>query len=175
MRTERHFTLIEIIVAFAILSLIATLTGTVLFSVQQSWSKVKENTALLEDMVKLDRIANNVFRNAIPFHWPDENNKNKQIFKGRSDSLRLAYLHRINSEHENGIRFIELFLHENKLVTKYRDYPMTEENCNTEFWDAAPEIYKPESFFDKLRVAINAFVKWFKLFMQFIAANIDKG
>ena len=34
MRTERHFTLIEIIVAFAILSLIATLTGTVLFSVQ---------------------------------------------------------------------------------------------------------------------------------------------
>ena len=128
MRTERHFTLIEIIVIFAILSLIATLTGTVLFSVQQSWSKIKENTALLEDMVKLDRIANNVFRNAIPFHWPDENNKNKQIFKGRSDFLRVAYLHRINSEHENGIRFIELFLHENKLVAKYRDYPMTEEN-----------------------------------------------
>ena len=51
MRTERHFTLIEIIVAFAILSLIAMLTGTVLFSVQQSWSKIKENTALLEDMV----------------------------------------------------------------------------------------------------------------------------
>ncbi len=64
MRTERYFTLIEIIVAFAILSLIVTLTGTVLFSVQQSWSKIKENTALLEDMVKLDRIANNVFRNA---------------------------------------------------------------------------------------------------------------
>ena len=61
MRTERHFTLIEIIVAFAILSLIATLTGTVLFSVQQSWSKIKENTALLEDMVKLERIANGIF------------------------------------------------------------------------------------------------------------------
>lgn len=128
MRTERYFTLIEIIVAFAILSLIVTLTGTVLFSVQQSWSKIKENTALLEDIVKLDRIANNVFRNAVPFHWPDENNKNKQIFKGKGDSVRLAYLHRINSEHENGIRFIEIFLWENKLVAKYRDYPMTEEN-----------------------------------------------
>lgn len=128
MRTERYFSLIEIIVAFAILSLLATLISTVLFSVQKSWSKIQENTALLEDMVKLDRIANNVFRNAVPFYWPDENNKNKQIFKGKSDFVRLAYLHRINSEHENGIRFIELFLRRNKLVAKYRDYPIMEEN-----------------------------------------------
>ena len=102
--------------------------STVLFSVQKSWSKIQENTALLEDMVKLDRIANNVFRNAVPFYWPDENNKNRQIFKGKSDFVRLAYLHRINSEHENGIRFIELFLRRNKLVAKYRDYPIMEEN-----------------------------------------------
>lgn len=128
MRTERYFSLIEIIVAFAILSLLATLISTVLFSVQKSWSKIQENTALLEDMVKLDRIANNVFRNAVPFYWPDENNKNRQIFKGKSDFVRLAYLHRINSEHENGIRFIELFLKRNKLVAKYRDYPIMEEN-----------------------------------------------
>ena len=128
MRTERYFSLIEIIVAFAILSLLATLISTVLFSVQKSWSKIQENTALLEDMVKLDRIANNVFRNAVPFYWPDENNKNRQIFKGKSDFVRLAYLHRINSEHEKGIRFIELFLRRNKLVAKYRDYPIMEEN-----------------------------------------------
>lgn len=128
MRTERYFSLIEIIVAFAILSLLATLISTVLFSVQKSWSRIQENTALLEDMVKLDRIANNVFRNAVPFYWPDENNKNRQIFKGKSDSVRLAYLHRINSEHENGIRFIELFLRRNKLVARYRDYPIMEEN-----------------------------------------------
>ena len=128
MRTERYFSLIEIIVAFAILSLLAMLISTVLFSVQKSWSKIQENTALLEDMVKLDRIANNVFRNAVPFYWPEENNKNRQIFKGKSDFVRLAYLHRINSEHENGIRFIELFLRRNKLVAKYRDYPIMEEN-----------------------------------------------
>ena len=128
MRTERYFTLMEVIVAFAILTLIATLTGIVLVSVQQSWSKIKENSALLEDMVKLDRIANNAFRNTVPFHWPDENRKNKQIFKGKSDSIRMAYLHRINSNKENGIRFIELLLRENQLVARYRDYPMTEEN-----------------------------------------------
>lgn len=128
MRVRHHFTLLEIIVAFAILSLIAALTGSVLFSVQQSWTKIKENTALLESYIKLDRIANSVFRNAVPFHWPDENNKNRQIFKGRTDFVRLAYLHRINGEAESGIRFIELTLRDKQLVARYRQYPITEEH-----------------------------------------------
>ncbi len=48
-------------------------------------------------------------------------------------------------------------------------YPMTEENCNTENWDADPDVYKPISFFDKLKVAITSFVRWFKLFLEYIA------
>ena len=48
-------------------------------------------------------------------------------------------------------------------------YPMTEENCNTEHWDADPDIYKPTSIFDKLKVAITSFVRWFKLFLKYIA------
>ena len=50
---------------------------------------------------------------------------------------------------------------------------MTEENCNTENWDADPDIYKPVSFFDKLVVAIKAFVRWFKVFIEYIAVNSD--
>lgn len=50
-------------------------------------------------------------------------------------------------------------------------YPMTEENCHTENWDADPEIYKPTSFFDKLRVSVNAFMRWFKLFIEFVIEN----
>jgi hypothetical protein len=50
-------------------------------------------------------------------------------------------------------------------------YPMTEENCNTENWDADPDIYKPVSFFDKLVVAIKAFVSWFKVFIEYIAVK----
>lgn len=49
-------------------------------------------------------------------------------------------------------------------------YPMTEENCNTEYWDADPDIYKPNSFFDKLIVAFKAFAEWFKLFIEFVSA-----
>lgn len=53
--------------------------------------------------------------------------------------------------------------------------PMTTENCNTEHWDAAPEVYKPESFFDKIKVAFNAFFAWFKLFINFITEKINNA
>lgn len=45
-------------------------------------------------------------------------------------------------------------------------YPMTEENCHTENWDADPDIYKPVSTIDKTKVAIKAFTVWFKLLIQ---------
>ncbi len=50
--------------------------------------------------------------------------------------------------------------------------PMTEENCNTENWDADPDVYRPESFFDKLRVAIKSFVRWLGLSLELIAESI---
>ncbi|MBQ8177473.1 MAG: hypothetical protein IJ035_10620 [Oscillospiraceae bacterium] len=47
--------------------------------------------------------------------------------------------------------------------------PMTEENCHTEYWDADPDIYRPSSFFGKITVAIQAFVKWFRIFVIYIS------
>ena len=49
---------------------------------------------------------------------------------------------------------------------------MTEENCNTEHWDAAPDVYKPESFFDKIKVAFNAMITWTKLLFELIINSI---
>ncbi len=53
--------------------------------------------------------------------------------------------------------------------------PMTEENCNTENWDANPDVYRPESFFDKLSVAIKSFVRWLGLLFELIAESISNG
>ncbi len=53
--------------------------------------------------------------------------------------------------------------------------PMTEENCNTENWDANPDVYRPESFFDKLSVAIKSFVRWLGLLFDLIAESIRNG
>lgn len=50
--------------------------------------------------------------------------------------------------------------------------PMTAENCNTEYWDADPEIYKPSTFAEKISVAGRAFTQWFKIFIRFISEKI---
>ena len=53
--------------------------------------------------------------------------------------------------------------------------PMTEENCNTENWDAAPEIYKPDSLIDRIKVAFNAMMVWTKLLFNFIIESIKNA
>lgn len=54
-------------------------------------------------------------------------------------------------------------------------FPMTEENCHTEFWDADPDVYKPDSFFDKLTVAVNAIGHWLKILVEFISESIKNA
>ncbi|MEE1012365.1 MAG: hypothetical protein U0L11_10090 [Acutalibacteraceae bacterium] len=54
-------------------------------------------------------------------------------------------------------------------------FPMTTENCNTENWDSAPEIYRPESFTDRIKVAFNAMVVWAKLLIDFIINAIKNA
>lgn len=51
-------------------------------------------------------------------------------------------------------------------------YPMTEENCHTENWNADPDIYKPVSIIDKTKVAIKAFSLWFKLLIEEVINKI---
>ena len=57
MAVKRTFTLLEIVLALAIFSVIATLAGSILFSSQQGWSVVRESSAELETLQRLDRIA----------------------------------------------------------------------------------------------------------------------
>lgn len=50
--------------------------------------------------------------------------------------------------------------------------PMTADNCHIENWDADPDIYKPDSFFDKITVAVNAMVRWTKLLIDLLISKI---
>lgn len=126
--TRRHFSLLEIVTAVALLGVIATLTGTLLFAMQQGWNKLQENADQLETLMKLERVADQLFCNAVPFHWPDEKRQNRQIFLGEPERVRLACLARINRPEEVGLRFAELFLRDSELIARYREYPLLGDN-----------------------------------------------
>lgn len=135
MYAERKFTLLEAVLAMTILALIATLTGSLLFTCQRGWTGVRENTDHLDQRMRLDRIADAAFRNAVPFRWPDAENRDRLTFNGKRDSVRLAYLHRINSREEGGLRFLELFLDDSALKARFRRHPLTgerDEACTEE-------------------------------------------
>ncbi len=128
MRDRRNFSLLEIVLALALLALTATLSGTLLFAVQQGWRVVLDQMAEQDEVLKLERISDVAFRNAVPFHWPVGGKPRSQLFRGRSEFLRLAYLHRVNEPEEGGIRFLELSLRGTELIARYRRYPILDDH-----------------------------------------------
>ena len=73
MSSKRNFTLLETVIAVALFGVIASIITSILFTVQQSWIRVKKHTSELESRMKMDQIADLVFRNSIPFYWKDLN------------------------------------------------------------------------------------------------------
>lgn len=53
--------------------------------------------------------------------------------------------------------------------------PMTEENCNTEYWNADPDIYKPTSFVDKLEVFVNSLTRLTKMLFELLINSIKNA
>ena len=123
-RREAGFTLFEVVLAVAIFATVSLLVGTTLFAMQRSWKKIKKQSALLKTYQAIDRIVDYAFRNAVPFKWRDDKLKDAQIFKGDSDELILAYLHRVGNPELGGIRFIKFFVKNENLIVLYRNTPI---------------------------------------------------
>jgi type II secretion system protein J len=132
-KREAGFTLFEMVLAVAIFSMVGLLIGSILFSVQRSWSRIRKHAAELDSFQKIDRVVDYAFRNAIPFKWTDNNLKESQIFQGEPESIILAYLHRINNPKAGGIRFIKLFVQDGRLIAQYRKTPIL-------FWNDEPRV-----------------------------------
>ncbi|QSH40065.1 hypothetical protein P0136_01640 [Lentisphaerota bacterium ZTH] len=122
--SEAGFTIFEVMLAIGIFAVISVLVASILFGMQRSWIRIKINSNYLNNDRSIDRIVDYAFRNAIPFAWPDQNRRPRQIFAGSDNSVTLAYLHRITSPAQGGIRFIKLFLRRGNLVAAYRSSPI---------------------------------------------------
>ena len=118
------FTLVELVLALGIFTLIALTVVMALHTVISTREKVSSANAELDEYRVIDQIVNTAFRNAVPFQWTDNNNKNCFVFKGDSDSLLITYLHRSESIKEGGLRFLKLELRDEKLLAIYRKSPI---------------------------------------------------
>ena len=120
-----RFTLLELIVAVAIFAVVISIASMGLVTVRKSWDKVYEHSARLKNLLKIDRVVDTSFRNIIPFSWKDEDTKKERgIFFGEEDMVTFAYMHRITNAEFSAIRFINLYVEDNKLIAEYSKSPI---------------------------------------------------
>jgi type II secretion system protein J len=123
-KSEAGFTLIEVVLALGIFAVISLLIATTLFTMQRSWSRIRKQSKRLKAYQTIDRVVDYAVRNAVPFKWQDKNLKNRLVFKGDSNEVVLAYLHRVTNVKKGGIRFIKLSLENGELIALYRHTPI---------------------------------------------------
>lgn len=121
---RRNFTLLELVLATMITAMLFSSIAIGINGIFLSWTKTVKASYRLERFIILDRIADSAFRNAVPFSWKDENNKNRFIFIGDRDEILISYLHRINDTEQGGINFLRLKLEGSVLTAYYRKTPI---------------------------------------------------
>lgn len=124
MAVKRTFTLLEIVLALAIFSVIATLAGSILFSSQQGWSVVRESSAELETLQRLDRDRRHGVpqRDSVPLAGRKQPEYAAVPRQAGLSAPRIS----APGERPGGgrLRFLELSREESELVARYRRYPI---------------------------------------------------
>ncbi|MDD3119544.1 MAG: prepilin-type N-terminal cleavage/methylation domain-containing protein [Victivallales bacterium] len=123
-RRRTSFTLIELVVATAVFMLVAATAVMALYAGQSTWRRIRQHHRRLNEYIALDRIADTVVRNTVPFKWQNESLADKVVFTGDADFLLLTAL---RAGHENGaFLFLKLYYNENDktVVAEYRNAPL---------------------------------------------------
>lgn len=131
-RETHHFTLLEVLIALTLLSVVAVLAMSSIQAARRLWIDMQDNSISFEELQNIDRIADTGFRNMIPFSWQDEDRKERLIFRGDPERILFAYLHRTTGKNSSAIRFLELTVSDQKLVARYRKTPLL-------YWKGEPQ------------------------------------
>lgn len=127
MSTRHSFTLLEMLAAVAILALVGAIGATALTTVVRSWEKARRVGARLEKYQTLDRFAESVLRNTVPFRWrPDDDSASEEtlLFKADGEELRGACLRRVYGKTDYPFRFYRLYCEDEKLKCDWSMTPL---------------------------------------------------
>lgn len=121
--SRRAFTLVEMVVAMAILLLVALIIGTASSTIYNGWNRSERITRQLMDYQAIDQVMDLNVRNMIPFRWQDDSLENRFVFAGENDSLHFTTLRRCYDGDDGALLFVRLKLEDDALVAEYSPYP----------------------------------------------------
>ena len=122
-RIEHNFTLVEMVVAMAIMMLVAMIVGSAGKLFYDSYSGAQRTNSRLKEYMAIDRLWDGAVRNAVPFEWKDEEGVSRFVFEGENDSVMFTALRRADGNAPGALVFIRIRLEEDELVAYYSYYP----------------------------------------------------
>ena len=123
-RIEHSFTLVEMVVAMAVMLMVAMIIGSAGKIFHDGYNRAVRATGRLREYTAIDRIWDGAVRNAVPFEWTDEEEGTSRfVFEGEPDTLMFTALRRADGDTPGALIFIRLRLEEEELVAYYSYYP----------------------------------------------------
>ena len=137
-RIRHSFTLVEMVVAMAIMMMVAMIVGTAGKLFYDGYNYAQRSTSRLKEYMAIDRLWDGAVRNAVPFKWTDEENVSRFVFEGKNDTVMFTSLRRADGDAPGALIFVRIKLEEDELVAYYSYYPRPpwndEFNENPEFF-----------------------------------------
>ena len=119
------FTLVEVVVAMAILVVVGTLIGTASAMFYRAYARSTEITEQMKEYIAIDQVMDQCVRNTIPFQWREkETNKIRYVFQGDPDMVIFSALRRSHANDKGSLIFVRLRLVDDKLAAEYSSYPL---------------------------------------------------
>jgi len=130
---QTTYTLIEIVIAILIFTILITLLFNFSNHISKMWKKLQQEKKIFNELMTLDRSLDNILSNTIPFIWRDDENRKMLLFSGDPQQLILTYIHHTNNIKQGGIRFMAIRQEEDQLVAYYQERPtLTWDNINSD-------------------------------------------
>ena len=123
-KSKRFFTLVEMIVAMAVMIFVALIIATASMTFYNAWQRTVRVSDRLKTCQAIDRIMDNCIRNMIPFRWKDKDlDQERVVFKGEPDNIHFVSLRRAYRHDKGALIFIRLKVENEQLIAEYSQYP----------------------------------------------------